>query len=172
MAKLRTIPLMGWIKEHQHLLKPPVGNKNLYNEGGFMVFVVGGPNERTDYHIDPLEEIFYQIKGDMLLKIVEDGAFRDLTIREGEIFLLPANVPHSPQRFEGSIGLVAEYARPEGELDGLRWYCPKCEATVYEEWFHLTDTTTQLAPVFERFYNSIEARTCPACGNLHPSPSE
>ncbi len=170
MAKLRTIPLMAWIKEHQHLLKPPVGNRNLYNEGGFMVFVVGGPNERTDYHIDPLEEIFYQIKGDMVLKIVEDGEFRDLTIHEGEIFLLPANVPHSPQRFADSIGIVAEYARPPGQLDGLRWYCPACKAGVYEEWFHLTDTTTQLAPVFERFYGSLEARTCMACGAVHPAP--
>ncbi|HAN32364.1 MAG TPA: 3-hydroxyanthranilate 3,4-dioxygenase [Myxococcales bacterium] len=167
---LSTIPLMSWIREHQHLLKPPVGNKNLYNEDGFMVFVVGGPNERTDWHVDPREELFYQIKGDMLLKIREDGEFRDLVIREGDVFLLPANVPHSPQRSADSIGVVVEYARDAGELDALRWYCPQCSEVVYEEWFHLTDTTTQLAPVFKRFYGSKTHRTCRACGHLHPKP--
>ncbi len=172
MSKLATINFGQWLGDNKHLLKPPVGNKNLYNDGGFMVFVVGGPNERTDYHIDPLEELFYMIKGDMTLKIVEDGEFRDLKIREGECFLLPPCVPHSPQREADTVGVVVEYARPADKHDTVLWYCPGCRAVVYEESFHLTDTTTQLAPVFDRFYDSIEARTCGECGAVHPSPRD
>jgi 3-hydroxyanthranilate 3,4-dioxygenase len=164
-------PLMAWIEAHRGELRPPVGNKNIYNEGGFMLFVVGGPNERTDWHVDPREELFYQIKGDMLLRIVDDGVFVDLPIREGELFRLPPNVPHSPQRFADTLGVVCEYARSADEHDGVRWYCPACQAVVFETFFHLTDTTTQLAPVFERFYASVADRTCKACGALHPAPA-
>jgi 3-hydroxyanthranilate 3,4-dioxygenase len=170
MGKLGTINFSRWLEDNRHLLKPPVGNKNIYNEGGIMMFVVGGPNERTDWHLDPREEFFYQIEGDMTLKVVEDGEFRDLTIAEGEIFLLPPMVPHSPQRPANTIGVVIEYARPEGEEDGIRWYCQDCGSVVYEQWLHITDLTTQLAPVFDGFYSSIEARTCPDCGALHPTP--
>ena len=171
MAKLATIPFQRWLDDNRHLLKPPVGNKNIYNEGGFMMFAVGGPNVRTDYHIDPREELFYQVKGDMTLKIVEDGQHRDLVIHEGDLFLLPPFVPHSPQRPADSIGVVIEYARPADELDTVLWYCPSCRGVVYEETFHLHDTTTQLAPVFEKFYASVEKRTCKACGTLHPTPN-
>ena len=95
-----------WIEENRHLLKPPVGNKMIYKDGDFMNMVVGGPNSRKDYHVDPVEEFFYQLEGDMLLKIMDDGKRMDLPIKEGEIFLLPKNVPHSPQRFENTVGLV------------------------------------------------------------------
>ena len=162
--------LTRWIAENRHLLVPPVANRNLYNEGGFMLFVVGGPNQRTDWHIDPREELFYQIEGDMLLRVVDDGAFVDIWIREGELFRLPPNVPHSPQRFAGTLGVVCEYARDPGELDGVRWYCPGCGAVLHEQWLQMVDTTTQLAPIFERFYGDVAARTCGGCGALHPAP--
>ncbi len=172
MGQLATVDFQSWLAENRHFLKPPVGNKNIYNEGGFMVFVVGGPNERTDYHIDPLEELFYMIEGDMTLKIVEDGVFRDLTIRQGECFLLPPFVPHSPQRAAGTMGVVVEYMRPPDKLDTVLWYCPNCRAVVYEEQFHLTDATTLLNPVFDRFYDSLAARTCTDCGTVHPNPRD
>lgn len=162
--------LMAWVETHRGSLRPPVGNKNVYNEGGFMLFVVGGPNERTDWHLDPREELFYQIEGDMLLRVVDDGVFRDIWIRQGEIFRLPAMVPHSPQRFANTLGVVCEYARAEGELDGVRWYCPQCQAVVYEDWTQMRDTTTQLAPIFERFYADAALRTCGQCGHEHPLP--
>lgn len=168
VGKLTTIPWKRWLDENQHLLKPPVGNKNIYNEGGFMLFAVGGPNVRTDYHIDPREELFFQIKGDMTLKIVEDGQHRDLVIGEGELFLLPPMVPHSPQRPADSLGVVLEYARPADELDTVLWYCPQCSEVVYEETFHLHDATTQLGPVFAAFYADQAKRTCGHCGHLLP----
>lgn len=162
--------LQAWIAEHRHQLKPPVGNKCIH-DGDFIVMVVGGPNQRTDYHIDEGPEWFYQLEGEMTLRIQEDGAVRDIPIRAGEIFLLPPKVPHSPQRAAESIGLVIERKRLAHELDGLQWYCQACNALVYEEYFPLRDIETDFPAVFDRFYRSTERRTCARCGALHPAPA-
>lgn len=161
--------LQAWIEEHRHLLKPPVGNKVIH-AGDFIVMVVGGPNSRTDYHWDEGPEWFYQLEGRMVLRIQDDGAARDIAINAGEVFLLPPRVPHSPQRMEGSVGLVVERRRLPHEDDGLLWFCQACNHKLYEEFFHLRDIETDLAPVFERFYTSLEHRTCTACGRVHPAP--
>ena len=103
-GRLRAFNFQKWIGENQHLLKPPVGNKKVFEDGEMTVQVVGGPNERTDYHDDPVEEFFYQLKGDMVLKVCDDGKFYDVPIREGEVFLLPPHTPHSPQRPQEEAG--------------------------------------------------------------------
>jgi 3-hydroxyanthranilate 3,4-dioxygenase len=158
-----------WIEDHRDQLKPPVGNAQVWEDGDFIVTVVGGPNERTDYHVDPLEEFFYQMKGDMILRLWEDGKPRDLPIREGDIFLLPPNVPHSPQRpVEGSVGLVIERQRAEGELDGFQWYCGNCGSIVHKFEVQLKSIVDDLPPLFEAFYSSEELRTCGKCGEVHP----
>jgi 3-hydroxyanthranilate 3,4-dioxygenase len=167
--------LQAWIEEHRHLLKPPVGNKCVY-DGDFIVMVVGGPNQRTDYHWDEGPEWFYQLEGEMVLRIQEDDgsgklAVRDIPIRAGETFLLPPRTPHSPQRMPESVGLVIERRRLPHEDDGLQWYCEHCNAKVYEEYFHLHDIEQDFPPVFDRFYSSPEHRTCKACGHLNPAPS-
>lgn len=159
------IDLDRWIEENRDDLKPPVGNKEIYEDEKFMVFAVGGPNERKDYHIDPDDEFFYQVEGTMTLKIVEDGKHRDVEIGEGEIFLLPAGVPHSPQRPEGTVGIVVEHVRPEGTEDGLRWYCDECGEVVHEEYFHLTDIVEELKAAIQDFWANDEARTCSNCGH-------
>ena len=123
MATFSPLNLMGWIEENRHLLEPPVGNALVWKDTEFNVMIVGGPNTRKDYHIDPGEEFFYQLEGDMILKVMEEGKPRDIPIKEGEILLLPANVPHSPQRFPDTVGLVLERRRTENEKDHLRWYC-------------------------------------------------
>ena len=143
-------------------------NEVVYKDGEFIVMVVGGPNTRTDYHLDPAEEFFYQLEGDMLLKVMEDGEPKDVHIKEGEIFLLPAWVPHSPQRFENTVGLVVERRRNEDELDGLKWYCGDCNTELYGEQFHLKDITKDLPPVFDRFYGSEDNRKCGNCGWVMP----
>ncbi|MCZ6625711.1 MAG: 3-hydroxyanthranilate 3,4-dioxygenase [Deltaproteobacteria bacterium] len=152
-----------WIEEHRHLLKPPVGNKVVYEDTEFIIMVVGGPNTRKDYHIDEGEEFFYQIEGDITLKVMDNGKPKDIDIREGEIFLLPPKVPHSPQRPANTVGLVIERRRREGELDGFQWYCDKCNTKLYEEFFQLTDIVAQLPPVFDRFWRSEKNRTCNQC---------
>lgn len=161
--------LLGWIEEHRHLLKPPVGNKMIEN-GDFIVMVVGGPNSRSDYHWDEGPEWFYQLEGEMVLRVQEDGAVRDIPIRAGEIFLLPPRVPHSPQRMPGSIGLVIERKRLEHELDGFMWFCPQCNHKIHEEFFQLKNIETDLPKVFDRFHSSLENRTCQRCSTVHPLP--
>jgi 3-hydroxyanthranilate 3,4-dioxygenase len=167
---LQPLDFRKWIESHRHLLKPPVGNKLLYPVGDFIIMVVGGPNSRSDFHVDPGQEFFYQVQGDMLLRTVQDGRIVDIPIREGEMFLLPANLPHSPQRFPDTVGLVIERRRIAGERDGLQWYCEHCSSKLYEEFFELTNIETQFAPVFQRYYDSEALRTCRHCGTVAPVP--
>lgn len=170
MAATFPIPLARWIDEHRHLLKPPVGNKCIV-DGDFIVMVVGGPNERSDWHVEEGPEFFYQLEGEMVLRVQEGGAARDIPIRAGEMYYLPPRVPHSPQRMAGSVGLVIERRRLPGEQDALQWYCERCNQRLYEERFVLTDIETQFPPVFERYYRSAAHRTCDACGHLNPAPA-
>jgi 3-hydroxyanthranilate 3,4-dioxygenase len=157
-----------WIDEHRELLQPPVGNAQVWEDADFIVTVVGGPNQRTDYHDDPLEEFFLQLEGDMVLRLMENGRPRDLPIRQGDIFLLPPHVRHSPQRPAGSVGLVIEYRRPEGVRDAFEWYCLACHARVYRVEVQLRSIVRDLPPLFAQFYDHIELRKCPACGTVHP----
>lgn len=164
------IDFQRWIDEHRHLLKPPVANKCIV-DGDFIVMIVGGPNQRTDFHIEEGPEFFHQIEGEMVLRIQEDGAARDIPIRAGEMFYLPPHVPHSPQRMPGSIGLVIERKRLAHEDDALMWFCIACNHTLYEEFFHLVDIEQDFFRVFERFYRDDALRTCKACGTLNPRPT-
>ncbi|WNJ92760.1 3-hydroxyanthranilate 3,4-dioxygenase [Bosea sp. 685] len=168
-GRLKAFNFAKWIEEHQHLLKPPVGNQQIWTDSDLMVTVVGGPNQRTDYHDDPVEEFFYQIKGDMMLKVVDDGEHYEVTIREGEIFLLPPHVRHSPQRpQEGSIGLVIEPKRPDGWLDAFEWYCFDCKKLVHRVELDLVSIVDDLPPLYRAFYGNEKARTCSHCGTVHP----
>lgn len=170
MKELKAFNFKAWIDEHRHLLKPPVGNKMIFPDAEFIVMVVGGPNERKDYHVDEGEEFFYQLEGDMLLKTQQNEKAVDVPIREGEIFLLPPKIPHSPQRFENTVGLVIERQRKADEKDGLQWYCDACNRLLYEEYFHLNNVETDFPPVFDRFFASEAHRTCDACGEVMDAP--
>lgn len=163
------IDLFGWIDEHRDVLKPPVGNAQVWADTDFMVTIVGGPNQRTDYHEDPCEEFFYQLRGDMVLRTWQDGGPVDIPIREGEIFLLPPGMLHSPQRpVPGSLGLVIERTRPAGAVDAFEWYCAQCSQRLHRAEVELRSIVDDLPPLFASFYEDEEARTCVACGWLHP----
>lgn len=157
-----------WIEENRDKLKPPVANKNMYPlSEDYIVMVVAGPNARKDYHYNETEELFYQLEGDICVKIQENGKAKDVHIKEGEMFLLPANVPHSPGRSEGSIGLVIERVRKGSDMkDGLMWFCDECNNQLYEEKFPLNDIEKDFLAVFKKFYNSEELRTCSECGHV------
>jgi len=170
MALLPPINFKNWINEHRHLLKPPVGNKMVYEDADFIIMVVGGPNARKDYHYDEGEEFFYQLEGDITLKVVEDGVPKAIPIRQGEIFLLPPKVPHSPQRPANTVGLVVERKRTPGEMDGFLWFCENCGNKLYEEYMQLTNIVTQLPPIFDRFYSTAEHCTCTKCGTKMERP--
>ena len=164
------INFKNWIDENRHLLKPPVGNKVVYEDTELIIMVVGGPNTRKDYHIDEGEEFFYQLEGNIILRIMENGKPKDVVINEGEIFLLPPKVPHSPQRFANTVGLVVERKRRDGELDAFQWYCDECHALLHEEYFQLRDIVKQLPPIFDGFWASEEARTCQSCSAYLEKP--
>ena len=170
MDSLTPFNLKQWIDDHRDQLKPPVCNQQVFEENDFIVMVVGGPNARKDYHLDEGPELFYQVEGDMLLKVIDEGTQKDLVIREGEMLLLPPRVPHSPQRFADTVGLVVERARLPHELDGFMWFCDNCAHKLYEEYVYVDDIVGQLPPIFERFYASEEHRTCDECGTVMAKP--
>ncbi|MDP1747217.1 MAG: 3-hydroxyanthranilate 3,4-dioxygenase [Bacteroidota bacterium] len=159
-----------WIDENRHLLKPPIGNKVVYENTEFIVMVVGGPNSRKDYHYNESEEFFYQLEGDVTVNIQEDGKAVDVAIKEGDIFLLPPKVPHNPKRGANTIGLVMERRRRENEKDGLLWFCEKCNNKLYEKYFPLTNIMTQFQETFKEFYGSVDLRTCKKCGHVMEPP--
>ena len=170
MSIIPPINFKKWINKNRHLLKPPVGNKVVYDKGDFMIMVVGGPNKRKDFHVDPIEEFFYQLEGDMTLEVIEDGEKKEIPIKEGEIFLLPKNIPHSPQRYENTVGLVVEYKREKGMLDYFQWYCDECDNLLYEVSLELKDIVLQLPPLFESYWDNIEARKCDQCYAIQQKP--
>ena len=164
------VAMAAWLVEHAHEMKPPVNNKQMFaGSSDFIVQVVGGPNQRTDFHVDPYEEYFYQLKGDMHVNVMTADGLRRIDIREGQTWLLPGFVPHSPQRPQaGSIGLVIERIREPGTLEKFQWYCPSCAALVHEVELQVTDIVADLPPVFGAFYDNEDIRVCPSCGTRHP----
>lgn len=172
MAIAAAFNLKKWIDKNRHLLKPPVGNKQIYvANDDFIVMIVGGPNSRKDYHWEEAEELFYQLEGDIVVKIIDEGQQRDIHIKEGEMWLLPKCVPHSPQRGPNTIGLVIERYRDPQEKDACMWFCEKCNHKLYEEFFSLKDIVNQLPQVMNSFYASLDLRTCKQCGAVMEPPT-
>lgn len=170
MSKLPpVINFKKWIDENRELLKPPVGNKAIYNED-YIVMVVGGPNSRKDYHLNQTPEFFYQVEGNIILKVIEEGVAKDVHINEGEVFYLPPNIPHSPQRGPNTIGLVIEQKRPEGMDDGLAWFCEACHNELYREPFTLKNIETDMPVIFDRYYSDEGKRTCDKCSTVMQPP--
>ncbi|MCJ1479006.1 3-hydroxyanthranilic acid dioxygenase [Lambiella insularis] len=174
------------LEENSHLLKPPINNYCVYDKDVTVMVItlglpstldllltlskiVGGPNARTDYHINTTAEWFYQYRGSMLLKVVDaehTPQHRDIPIREGEMFLLPPNTPHNPIRFADTVGIVLEQPRPANSVDTLRWYCQSCGEVVHEASFHLTDLGTQIKEAVNAFKADEAKRKCENCGEL------
>jgi len=168
MRPLIAFNFQAWLEAHRERLQPPVCNQVVFEDAEFIVMVVGGPNSRTDYHWDPGEEFFYQLEGDMLLRTVQDGKIVEIPIREGEMLLLPPAVPHSPQRYADTVGMVIERRRRPEERDGFMWFCAACGHKLYEEFLHVSDIVAQLPPVFDRFYGDPAHLRCDACGHEMP----
>ena len=170
MSIQRPFSFKKWIDENRHLLKPPVGNKVVYENTEFIVMVVGGPNARKDYHYNESEEFFYQLEGNIVVNIQENGKAVDVPINEGDIFLLPPKTPHNPKRGPNTIGLVMERKRRENEKDGLIWFCEKCNTKLFEKYFPLTNIVKDFQATFEEFYGNIDLRTCKNCGHVMEPP--
>lgn len=171
MKSLTAFNLQRWVDEHREQLRPPVCNQQVFEDNDFIVMIVGGPNSRKDYHVDEGPELFYMIEGEMLLKVIVNGRQKDVRIGEGEMLLLPPRVPHSPQRFADTVGLVVERARLPHELDGFMWFCDECSNKLYEEFVYVDDIVGQLPPIFERFWESEKNRTCSQCSAVMSRPT-
>lgn len=171
MKPLDVFSLIGWVEENKEHLRPPISNETIFKgNDNFIVMVSGGPNSRKDFHYNESEELFLQLKGDIKVRIHVDGEFRDVPIKEGEMFLLPPKVPHSPQRFENTYGLIIEKHREKGENDGFMYFCENCGNLLYEEYFFLEDIVKQFPIVQNNFYSSEERRTCDKCGTVMAQP--
>ncbi len=168
MAIPKPFNLTKWVDENRELLKPPVGNKNMYKDSDdYIVMVVAGPNARKDYHYNETEELFYQLEGNIEIIIQEDGERKVMKLGPGDMYLHPPKVPHSPCRSEGSIGLVIELKRKGNDvLDGLLWFCDNCNNKLHDVYFPLIDIETDFLRHFKDFYGSEALRTCNNCGTI------
>ena len=168
MKPLIAFDLWKWIEAHRHDFEPPVGNKVVWEDSQFTAMIVRGPNARRDFHVDPSDEIFYMLKGDMVLEYMDGGARRAQVIREGELMLVPARTPHSPHRPADTWGLVVEIKRKPDEQESLLWYCERCDALLHEVTMHVADIETELRRAIEDFDASLPLRTCRKCGFVQP----
>lgn len=167
--KFDSTDLQKWIDENEGQLQPPVNNKEMFPGSSMIVMMVGGPNKRRDFHVSPAEEFFYQIKGDAFVEIFNDEGERQVvTVKEGEVFHLPANVPHSPHRIADTIGMVIEEARDEGATEHMVWYCDNCDHEMHRVTLELTDIATELKEAINEFNGSEKLRTCDNCGHVMP----
>ena len=169
---LRPFNLKKWIDDNRHLLKPPIGNKVIYTDSEFIIMVVGGPNSRKDYHFNECEEFFYQLEGDIVLGIQEEGKAIDMPINAGDIFMLPPLTPHQPRRGPNTIGLVIERKAKPGEKNGLLWFCEKCNNKLYDEYFTLGNIEQQFQGIFAKYYGNKDLRTCKKCGHVMEPPAK
>ena len=168
MEPLAAFGLWEWIEKNRAAFEPPVGNKVIWEDSQFTAMIVRGPNARRDFHVDPSDEIFYMLRGDMVLEYMADGQRRERVIREGEMCLVPALTPHSPHRPEGTWGLVVEIKRQPAQTESLRWFCDGCDSLLHEVTMHVADIERELAAAIARFDGSVELRTCRLCGRVQP----
>jgi 3-hydroxyanthranilate 3,4-dioxygenase len=168
-SQFMPINLMKFIEENKDQLKPPVNNKLVWKDAELMVMLLGGPNKRRDFHVDPSEEIFYQVKGSCYVEVINSEGKREVVeVKEGEMFLLPANVPHSPHRVADTIGLVIERNRAEGELEDFVWFCDSCDQQMHKVTIQLTNIEVQVKEAIAAFNGSLDLRTCKHCGHVMP----
>ena len=168
MKPLIAFGLWKWVEENRHAFEPPVGNKVIWEDSQFTAMILRGPNARRDFHVDPSDEIFYMLKGDMTLEFLETDQRHEQVIREGEMCLVPAFTPDSPHRPPDTWGLVVEIKRKPDQTESFVWFCDRCSAKVYEATLHVADIERELKAVIEGFDGSVELRTCRRCGYVQP----
>src|SRR5262245_37584596 len=168
MQPLLAFNLWGWVEKNRHAFEPPVGNKVIWDDSQFTAMIIRGPNARRDFHVDPSDEIFYMLRGDMALELMREGKRETQVIRDGELLLVPGFVPHSPHRPPDTWGLVVEVKRAPDQTESLLWFCDRCDARLHEVTMHVADIETELTLAIQRFDADVELRTCRRCGHVQP----
>ena len=144
----------------------------LWQEPESLAFVARGREYRSEFHINPSEELMYQIKGEMRLHYrTPDGKEDVAVLREGSVIHTPAGVPHSPRFPPDAYALIVERKRRPGEIDRFHWYCPKCDNFLHEEVFVVHDYKADpVSQAYRNFFGSEVFRTCKKCGHVMPAP--
>jgi 3-hydroxyanthranilate 3,4-dioxygenase len=170
MPTFSATDLKRWVEENRHVYNPPYKtNHILMHHDEFFVLVLNGPNMRFDFHREPGEEFFFQIHGDIELHLKPERERRQVVkIREGEIFLCPGGLAHSPRRGEGTWGLVIERKRKPEEKEEFLWFCETCDERVMARTIVQGDTGAQVTAIYEAFNADPRLRTCTACGYVFP----
>lgn len=175
VTRLDGVPfnLNRWIATRMAGDQGTVGNKEVFRQSDFIFQIIKGPNRRNDYHMDPYDEIFYQLEGTAFV-VYRDAEDREqvATLRAGDVLLIAAFTPHSPRRPPDSIGLVVERPRAAHELDGLRWYCEGCGRRLEDLWLPCQDIEVQLKQALDAFNTDLARRTCKHCGAVLPDPTQ
>ena len=164
--------LESWIEKNLPKSLGAIGNREIFKNSDFIIQIIKGPNARNDFHIDPWDEIFYQLHGHIFVHTLENGRQSAHRINEGEMFFLPKNVFHSPRRPPGSVGLVIERPRTEGEEDGIAWFCEKCGHMLHRVDFWCSDIEVTFGRHIAEFNANEALRTCKRCGEILPDPTK
>ena len=165
------VHLQEWIEKHRKDLKPPIGNKIVWENAEFVVMMIGGPNSRKDFHIDPSPEFFHQIEGDIIIRVIEKGKPKDIHVKEGEMFLLPSKIPHLPIRPKNTLGLVVERKRKPSEKENFVWFCENCNKQLAQHRVFVKNLDKDLPAILEKFYKDEKKRTCKHCGHVMIPPA-
>lgn len=166
------VDLMAWIEDNLAEFNWPTGTSVLWKDSEFFAFAAGG-NARNDFHINPGEEVFIQLKGDIQVDYIDgEGRRQPNVIREGSVMLMPPLVPHAPRRPKGSWGFVVERRRAPDELDAWAWFCENCDNKLREFRMHIDNMDAQFNDVLNEFNASEEMRTCGRCGHVQTVPTE
>jgi 3-hydroxyanthranilate 3,4-dioxygenase len=171
MNLFSTHHLKQWIKENEHHFSPPYKtNRLIIHHEEFLVMILRGPNTRLDFHVEPGEEFFYQIEGDIELHIKPENERRQIVkIQEGEIFVCPGDLAHSPRRGPNTWGLVIERKRQRDEKEQFVWFCEQCDEMVMRETVGQGDIPARVTRIYEKFNADAGARTCKNCGYVFPA---
>lgn len=164
--------LQAWIDQNMPTALGAIGNKEVFKHSDFIFQIIKGPNARNDFHIDPWDEIFYQLHGHIFVHVIEEERERRIRIGEGELLLLPKNTYHSPRRPPGSVGLVLERPRRPDERDGIAWFCPSCSNRLHRVDFWCDDIEKGLRDVIDALNADVRRRTCTTCGTVLPDPTK
>ena len=167
------LDLAQWIAANASSFRPPVANKVVFPGSEFIFMVVRGPNARNDFHINPGDEIFYQLEGTIAVDVRhDDGRIERRLVGAGDVMLVPGGTAHSPLRPPDTWGVVIERTRREGEIDQIVWFCPKCGNELRRAPFALSDIETELTTIIDAFNADVDARRCRRCGNVLPVATE
>ena len=170
MSELKAVNLHGIMKGLERGVSPVI---TLWQAPDMMAFMARGRSYRSEFHVDPSDEVMVMVKGDADVHyITAEGEHKVAVVREGEVFRCPAGTPHSPRFSPDAFMLVLERKRRPEEEDRFMWFCERCKAKLYEIVKHVGDYRDDpVSRAYEAYYSAESHRTCTRCGHVTPRPA-